>query len=59
MKSNRRKVEKNKKEKIAIKKFKTIDALKSEIRNKMAKNKNAEISSDGSFISISFEKNGS
>ena len=58
MKSNRRKIVMNKKEKISLKKYKTIDALKSEIRNKIAKNKNAEISSDGSFISISFEKNG-
>jgi hypothetical protein len=46
------------KEKISLKKFKTIDALKTEIRNKIAKKKHAEISSNGSFISISFDKNG-
>jgi len=58
MNSNKRKIEMKKKEKISLKKYKTIDALKSDIRGKIAKNKNAEISNDGSFISISFERNG-
>ena len=56
--TKRNKIPMKTREKISLNKFKTIDALKSEIRNKIAKNKNAKISSDGSFISISFEKNG-
>ena len=46
------------KEKIALKKFKTMDALKSEIRDKIATKKYAKIASNGPFISILFEKNG-
>ena len=47
-----------KKEIISLSKFKTIDALKSEIRNKIARKNHGKISSQGSLISISFEKNG-
>ncbi len=52
--------EKNKKEKITLKKFKTIAELKSEIRNKITKQKKTEsftgITDCGSYISIIFAK---
>ncbi len=51
---------KYKKEKIRLKKFKTIDELKSEIRDKITKQEKeqtfTDISDCGSYISISFVK---
>lgn len=53
-------VNKNKKEKITLKKFKTVAELKSAIRDKITKQKLAGsftgISDCGSYISISFAK---